>query len=98
MDKSILNRLKALEDKKPSDLIMKAYTESGELTEGRVKDILMEDGELKEGFSGIGMNSGSLVVSGNNLKDLDRILSHFRREAEKESERALRTQQPQKHR
>jgi hypothetical protein len=77
MDKSIVKRLEALEKKVPSDLIICAVTEDGELTKGRVKDIITKDGELKEGFSGIG-DSGKLVVSGSNLKDLERILKHNR--------------------
>lgn len=77
MDKSIINRLKTLEDKVPSDLIIYAVTEDGEQIEARVKDIISEDGRLKEGIKGIGMvdpYQKQIVKSGNDLKDLDRVL------------------------
>lgn len=77
MDKSVLKRIKALEDKAPSDLIIYAITDQGEVTEGEVKDIITEDGELKEGYSGVGVMDVGLVKDGNSLKDLDRILSYF---------------------
>ena len=45
MDKSIINRIKKLEDKAPSDLIVYAITDKEEVVEARVKDVLTEDGE-----------------------------------------------------
>lgn len=84
MDKSILNRIKALEERKSNSLVIYAITDKGEMTEGKVKDIITEDGELKEGFSGIGCIDKGIVSSGANLKDLDRVLNHIRNEAEKD--------------
>ena len=74
MDKSIINRIKALEERKKNDLVIYAITDKGELAEGRVKDIISEEGELKEGFSGIGCIDKGIVKNGSNLKDLDRVL------------------------
>lgn len=80
MDKSIIRRIKALEDRKPKDLIIYAITEDGGLIEGRVKDIIDDNGELKEGYSGIGCVDKGLVRGGSDLKDLDRILNHIKAE------------------
>ena len=77
MDRSILSRVKALEENLPEDLVIYAETKDKEVVEAKVKDVLTEDGELKEDFSNIGG-----VVKGNNLKDLDRVLSFFRMRAE----------------
>ena len=76
MDKTILNRVKALEDKKPSDVIIYAIAADGREVTGRVKDILTEDGTLKAGYTGIGSGM-KLVVNGSSLKDIDRILKHI---------------------
>lgn len=86
MDKSILNRIKALEEKKPSELIIFAITDSGETVTRRTKDIITEEGTLKEGYSGVGVMDKGIVKSGDNLKELDRVLSYFQREAEKSTE------------
>lgn len=77
MDKTILNRVKALEDKKPSDVIIYAIAADGREVTGRVKDILTEDGTLKAGYTGIGSGM-KLVVKGSNLKDVDRILKYHK--------------------
>ena len=77
MDKSIINRIKALEERKKNDLVIYAISDKGKITEGRVKDIITESGELRKGFSGIGCIDRGIVRCGNNLKDIDRVLKYF---------------------
>ncbi|SCW28261.1 hypothetical protein SAMN05660484_00231 [Eubacterium ruminantium] len=85
MRNSILKRLEALENKKPSDLVISAERDNGEMTSERTKTVISPDGSLKEGFSGVGDNEkGVIIHSGKNLKDLDRILKYFKLQAEKE--------------
>lgn len=86
MDGSVVKRLKALEDRVPADVVIIAETVKGEIVEARVKDVISEDGELKEGYIGIGEAEGRLVIKGNGLKDLDRLLTYFKAEAEKDAE------------
>lgn len=84
MDKSIINRIKKLEDKAPSDLIVYAITDKEEVVEARVKDVLTEDGELKKGYKGVGVLDVGLVKRGSSLKDLERILRFQQGEADVE--------------
>ena len=86
MDKSIIKRLEALEGRKPSDLIIYAYSDSGDMTTGRVRDIISKGGELREGFSGIG-DLERLIISGNSKKDLDRLLLYMRENALKDMDK-----------
>lgn len=79
MDKSILKRLESLESKAPSELHINAICDNGESIEEKVKDVLTEDGELREGFSGIGT-----CTKGNSVKDIKRILRYHKRVAEME--------------
>lgn len=85
MEKSLLKRLEALEKKSSSDVFIFAETSDGAETVARVRDVLTSSGELREGFSGIGKDL-SIVTEGKSLKDIDRILSYLRTEAEKEEE------------
>lgn len=83
MIEGLKKRIEALEKRAPEDLIIYAVKTNGEIVEARVKDVISVDGELKEGFSAIG-NCGIIAKSGASLKDLDRILEHITREAEKD--------------
>ncbi len=84
MEKSILKRVEALENRVPSDIVIDVIKEDGTLERGKVKDFISEDGEMKKGYIGISIEGGSLVKSGNSLKDLDRILDYIKIRAEKD--------------
>ncbi len=80
MDKSIINRITALENKAPSDIVIHAITSSGEIVNEKVRNVIDKDGRIKDGFRGISNESGT-IESGTRLKDLDRILAYIKNEA-----------------
>lgn len=76
MSVSLLKRIETLESQVSGDLVIIAITDKDEEVKARVKDVIEKDGTLKEGFSGIGSDNLRLVLEGNSLKDLDRILKY----------------------
>lgn len=93
MSVSLLKRIETLESQVSGDIVIIAITDKGEEVKARVKDVIEKDGTLKEGFSGIGNSEHSrLILKGNSLKDLDRIIKSYFSEASRYMENKLKTQ------
>ena len=75
----VLKLCESLESMFSEHIVVIAETLDGEKTEVELREILSENGELKEGYKGIGK-----YVRGVNFKDIIRLLAYYKSLNQKE--------------